>query len=464
MENNKELNEQEPILNTTPQQESVESDLSEMPSMEELLSDADLNLELPKPGELKTGVIVRRNDDEILVSIGAKSEGLIPSRELSQLSEEELAEMTVGSDITVVVITLEDSHGNLVLSYARAKEEADWDHAETLRESGELYESEIAGYNKGGLIVKLGQLRGFVPASQVSLSRRMAYGGSTPDQRWGKMVGQPIIVKVLEVDRERQRLIFSELAVLQESREIFKERLLSEISVGDELDGRVTSLADFGAFVNINGADGLVHLTEISWNRIKHPNEVLKVGESVNVRVISIDEERKRIGLSIKQLLADPWPEKVSHLKEGQLVQARIVRLVKFGAFARIEGTDIEGLVHISELSDQRVEHPKEVLAEDEELTLRIVRIEPDQHRIGLSLRKVHSAQYAELDLQMALSAAAAQIGVEEVDMDAIDVEEASAAEAEEEAVAEVEETEAVDEETDAQEEEAEEAEEEKSE
>ncbi len=367
METNKELNEQELILNETPEQESVESDpSSEMPSMEELLSDEDLNLELPKPGELKTGVIVRKNDDEILVSIGAKSEGLIPGRELSQITEAELEKMIVGSEITVVVVTLEDTQGNLILSYTRAQEEADWDEAEKLRESEELYESEIAGYNKGGLIVKLGQLRGFVPASQVSLSRRMAYGGSTPDQRWGKMVGQPIIVKVLEVDRERQRLIFSELAVLQESREIFKERLLNEISVGDELDGRVTSLADFGAFVNINGADGLVHLTEISWDRIKHPSDVLKVGQSVRVRVISIDEERKRIGLSIKQLLEDPWPEKVAHLKEGQLVQARIVRLVKFGAFARIEGTDIEGLIHISELSDQRVEHPKEVLTEDE--------------------------------------------------------------------------------------------------
>ncbi len=426
METNKELNEQELILNETPEQESVESDpSSEMPSMEELLSDEDLNLELPKPGELKTGVIVRKNDDEILVSIGAKSEGLIPGRELSQITEAELEKMIVGSEITVVVVTLEDTQGNLILSYTRAQEEADWDEAEKLRESEELYESEIAGYNKGGLIVKLGQLRGFVPASQVSLSRRMAYGGSTPDQRWGKMVGQPIIVKVLEVDRERQRLIFSELAVLQESREIFKERLLNEISVGDELDGRVTSLADFGAFVNINGADGLVHLTEISWDRIKHPSDVLKVGQSVRVRVISIDEERKRIGLSIKQLLEDPWPEKVAHLKEGQLVQARIVRLVKFGAFARIEGTDIEGLIHISELSDQRVEHPKEVLTEDEELTLRIVRIEPEQHRIGLSLRKVHSPQYAELDLQMALEAAAEADKEEEL-------EEAPAAEVEE--------------------------------
>ena len=394
----------EPAVEETPAEEPEEEPAA-MPTMAELLDEEDLNLELPKPGETKTGFIVRRNEDEILVSIGAKSEGVIPGREFSQIPDEELAELIVGAEVKVVVVTLEDSHGNLVLSYTRAQEEADWDKAEKLLADESLYESEIAGYNKGGLIVKLGQLRGFVPASQVSLSRRMAYGGSTPDQRWGKMVGQPIIVKVLEVDRERQRLIFSELAVLQESREIFKERLLQEISIGDEIDGRVTSLADFGAFVNINGADGLVHLTEISWDRIKHPSDVLKVGESVRVRVISIDEERKRIGLSIRQLLDDPWPEKVAHLREGQLIQCKIVRLVKFGAFARLEGTDIEGLVHISELSEQRVEHPKEVLAEGEELTLRIVRIEADKHRIGLSLKKVHSAAYSELDLEMALAA-----------------------------------------------------------
>jgi small subunit ribosomal protein S1 len=441
MENAEEQTEQEPIVETTTQQEDAakpetttfETDKSQMPSMEELLSESDLNMELPRPGETKTGFIVRRNDDEILVSIGAKSEGVIPGRELSQLSDEELAELTVGAEVTVVVVTLEDSHGNLVLSYTRAQEEADWDKAEKLLASEALYESEIAGYNKGGLIVKLGQLRGFVPASQVSLSRRMAYGGSTPDQRWGKMIGQPIILKVLEVDRERQRLIFSELAVLQESREIFKERLLSEISIGDEIDGRVTSLADFGAFVNINGADGLVHLTEISWDRIKHPSDVLKVGEQVRVRVISIDEERKRIGLSIRQLQDDPWPEKVGHLREGQLIQARIVRLVKFGAFARLEGLDIEGLVHISELSEQRVEHPKEVLTEGEDLTLRIVRIEPDQHRIGLSLRKVHSAAYAELDLEMALAEPVKPAVDEAVDETSAD-EEAPAAEAEMEA------------------------------
>jgi small subunit ribosomal protein S1 len=411
MEQNKEQVEQEISLDD--ESTVTEEANNEMPSMAELLAEEDLSLELPQAGDLKKGMIVNRTDDEILVSIGAKSEGIIPSRELNQLDDEELAELQVGTEINVYVVSPEDSHGNLVLSYMRALEEKDWDVAEKFENSGELYESKISGYNKGGLIVKMGSLRGFVPASQVSLSRRASVSASTPDQRWGKMVGDSIIVRVIEVDRSRRRLIFSELAALQESREIFKERLLSEIAVGDELEGHVTSLADFGAFVNINGADGLVHLTEISWDRIRHPSQILKVGQEVNVKVISIDQDKKRIGLSIRQLLPDPWPEKVSKFQEGQLVNANIVRLVKFGAFARLEGTDLEGLIHISELSEHRIEHPKEVVAEGDDLTLRIIRIDTDQHRIGLSLRKVHSAAYAELDLKMAM-AAESDAGVQE--------------------------------------------------
>jgi small subunit ribosomal protein S1 len=401
MEDNKEQEEREENLSTPPTQPEESNSL---PSMAELLDETNLELEFPKPGEIKSGIVVRRNDDEILVGIGAKSEGIIPARELSQIDPEELARLTVGAEVLVYVVTLEDQHGNLVLSRARAMEEEDWNRAEQLQKSGEIYQGEISGYNKGGLIVKLGQLRGFLPASQVSLSRKMAATGSTPDQRWGKMVNEPIVVRVIEVDRERHRLIFSEQQAVQESREMVKDRLLAEISVGDEIEGRVTSLADFGAFVNINGADGLVHLTEISWERVKHPSEVLKVGQRVRVRVISIDGDRKRIGLSIRQLQSDPWPQKVASLTEGQLVQAKIVRLTKFGAFARLDNTDLEGLIHISELSNERVEHPKEVVSEGEELTLRILRIEMDQHRIGLSLRKVHSTQYADIDYQMAMS------------------------------------------------------------
>ncbi len=376
----------------------------EQPSMADLLAQEELSLDSPRQGQIRSGVVVGMNDDEILVSIGTKSEGIIPGKEISQLDPEERAFIEMGKEITVYVVTPEDDNGNLLLSRAKAIEEEDWSQAEKLVVSNEVHEGTVAGYNKGGLIVKMGRLRGFVPASQVSPSRRMAYGGNTPDQRWAKMTGQSIIVKTIEVDRERRRLIFSELAALQESREIFKERLLEEIKEGDVLNGRVTSLADFGAFVNINGADGLVHMTEISWEHITHPSQTLKIGQEVKVKVINIDGEHKRIGLSIRQLLSDPWPTKVASFREGQLVQAKIVRLAKFGAFARIENTDLEGLIHISELSDQRVEHPKEVLKDGDVLTLRVIKIDPSNHRIGLSLRKVHSLAYADLDLKMALA------------------------------------------------------------
>jgi small subunit ribosomal protein S1 len=210
-------------------------------------------------------------------------------------------------------------------------------------------------------------------------------------------------VRVIEVDRARRRLILSERLALQETRETLKDRLLDELTEGDVRTGRVTSLADFGAFVNIDGADGLVHLSEISWERIQHPNEVLKVGDEVKVKVISVDRERKRIGLSIRQLQQDPWMQKVGELKEGMLVEGTITHLTKFGAFAKI-GDDLEGLIHVSELSDQRVVHPKEVVKEGDVLTLRVIKIDPERRRIGLSRKKVDSAAYADLDWKMALS------------------------------------------------------------
>jgi ribosomal protein S1 len=231
----------------------------------------------------------------------------------------------------------------------------------------------------------------------------MDASGNTPEQRWGAMIDQSIRVTVIEVDRERRRLILSERAALQETRETLKERLLDELSEGDIRLGRVTSLADFGAFVNIEGADGLVHLSEISWERIDHPRDVLKVGQEVRVKVIGVDRERKRIGLSIRQLQEDPWVNKVSHLREGQLVEGTITHLTKFGAFARL-GEDLEGLIHISELSEQRVAHPKEVIHEGDIVTLRVIKIEPERHRIGLSLRKVDSPAYADLDWKTTLA------------------------------------------------------------
>jgi len=385
-------------------------------TMEQLLSQGDLDLGMPKPGDVVTGVVASISDEEIMVSIGAKSEGVIPAREVDQLAPEERAKLKVGQEIQVFVVSPEGARGTMQLSYTRSMEDDDWVQAEDLLKSKESYEGEITGFNKGGLIVQVGRLRGFVPASQVSQTRRMRYQGDTPEARWSEMSGEKLVARVIEVDRERRRLILSERAATQESREAMKERLLTEINIGETRRGRVTSLANFGAFVNINGADGLVHLSELSWERVDHPSKMLKVGDEVDVKVISIDQERRRIGLSLRQLQSDPWENHVSRYKVGQLVEGTITRLVKFGAFARIDDY-VEGLIHISELSPDRIEHPKEVVNEGDKVALRIIRIEPDKRRIGLSLRKVDSAQYSEQDLDAAL----AEAGLEDEDSERVE-------------------------------------------
>jgi small subunit ribosomal protein S1 len=275
-----------------------------------------------------------------------------------------------------------------------------WKSVEEQMEDDEIIESKVIGYNKGGLIVDVYGLRGFVPGSQISALRRSQAIGDTPEQRWAKMINEPISVRIIEVDKSRRRLICSERAASSESRQSIKERVIDELQEGEVHTGRVTSLADFGAFVNINGADGLVHLSELSWDRISHPKEILEVGQEVKVKVINIDSERKRIGLSLRALSDDPWRSRIEKFSVGQLVEGVITRLTKFGAFARLE-SDIEGLIHISEISENRIEHPKEVLKEGEVVALRIIRIDPEQHRIGLSLRKVDSAAFADKDFKL---------------------------------------------------------------
>ena len=376
-------------------------------TMEDLLEAEGFSLEFPKTGEIRTGVITSITDNEVLVGIGAKSEGVIPKRDLERLSEEESAAIQIGNEISVYVVSV-DSDGTAKLSYTRALEAKDWDEAERMRDNKETFHGTVAGVNKGGLVVRFGRLRGFIPASQVSRERRLSVGGGRPDkdlEAWKALIGQPIAVRVIEVDRERRRLILSERAAARESREVLKEQLLETLQVGDVRTGRVTSLTNFGAFVNIDGADGLVHLSEISWERVGKASDVLKVGQEVTVKVIEVDRERKRIGLSIRQLQEDPWKQKTRGLREGMLVNAVITRLEKFGAFARLEN-GLEGLIHISELSTQHVEHPREVVHEGDEVTLRIVRIDPERRRIGLSLKKVDSLAYADLDLRLAMEEA----------------------------------------------------------
>ena len=387
-----EVPEENQIVENHPEERPV----SNAASMESLLEEEGLTLDFPKQGEIRTGVIASIGDNEILVSVGTKSEGVIPGKEKELIPADTLATLEVGMEIPVYVINPEDQNGNLVLSYMRAREEQDWAEVEELQKGNLVYDGKVIGYNKGGLIVPIGTLRGFVPASQVSVMRR-AEGNESLDARWSKMVGEPIRVQVIEVDRSRHRLILSERLALQETRETIKDRLLDELQEGDIRTGRVTSLADFGAFVNIDGADGLVHLSEISWERIEHPNEVLKVGQEVKVKVIAVDQDRKRIGLSIRQLQKDPWTLKVSSLKEGQLVEGTITHLTKFGAFARLDD-DLEGLIHISELSESRINHPKEMVKENDVVTLRVIKVDAERRRIGLSLRRVDSMAYAEQD------------------------------------------------------------------
>jgi small subunit ribosomal protein S1 len=365
--------------------------------MASLLEAEGLAIDFPTQGEIRQGVIASITPGQILVSVGTKSEGIISGKEYELIPTDELADLKLGQEIPVFVVNPEDSSGNLVLSYMRAREEEGWQIVETMVSKKDSYHSSVIGYNKGGLIVPVGGLRGFVPASQISFSRRAGMTGDTPEQRWSRMIGQEIDVCVIEVDRERRRLILSERQASSETRDSLKERVIDELKEGQIVTGRVTSLADFGVFVNVNGADGLVHLSEISWDRITHPNEVLKVGEEVKVKVISIDREKKRIGLSIRQLLSDPWDQKAAEFQVGQLVEGEITRLTKFGAFARLSD-DIEGLIHISEISEKRIEHPKEVLKEGDSCTLRIIKIDNDNHRIGLSLRRVDSMAYADMD------------------------------------------------------------------
>jgi small subunit ribosomal protein S1 len=389
-----------PAQGSEAHQQGEQSTNNNNQTMESLLQEQDLNVDLPQSGEIRTGVIASISPSQILVSIGAKSEGVVSGRELEQLTAEEREALKVGQEVPVFVLNPEDANGNVVLSLKRAQEQISWDNVEKLVSSDEVVDSKVMGFNKGGLIVGMEGLRGFVPSSQISAMRRSQSTGDTPEQRWQKMIGQPITVRVIEVDRERRRLILSERAASTESRQSIKERVIEELEEGKVYTGRVTSLANFGAFININGADGLVHLSELSWEHIDHPREVLEVGQEVKVKVINVDKDKKRIGLSVRALQEDPWRSRVEKYSVGQLVEGVITRLTKFGAFARLEG-DIEGLIHISEISDHRIEHPKEVLKEGEVKSLRVIRIDPEQHRIGLSLRKVDSAAFADKDFKL---------------------------------------------------------------
>ncbi len=354
---------------------------------------------MPARGDLREGTIVSVSRSEILIDIGAKSEGIVDTREVEQMSTEALGRAKAGKEVLVYVVNPEDRNGNIILSLSRAEEEMDWRDAEELLETQDLYEGKIGGYNKGGLLVQMNHIRGFVPASQVDNIRRDIQFGAAPDERWGHMVGEPIQVKVIEVDRQRNRLILSERAAMKEWRESQKDRLLDELQEGETREGQVINLADFGAFVDLGGADGLIHLSELSWKRVTHPREVVKVGDQVRVYVLNVDREQRRIGLSLKRLEPDPWLAIEEEYPVGTLVEGTITKLTKFGAFSRLTGLDdIEGLIHISELSDEHIEHPKQVVNEGQTVTMRVIRVDPQRRRMGLSIKRVDSDEYVDAD------------------------------------------------------------------
>lgn len=356
-----------------------------------------------KRGSIVTGRVLRTSPVQIVIDLGEGREGVVASRELENISSKLLTELKEGAEIEVYIVNPRNNRGETVLSITQAQEEMDWRMAAEYLESKQVYDGRVGGYNKGGLIVRFGLLRGFVPQSQISETRLRGTSGDTPEERYGRIVNQNISVKVMEVDRARNRLILSERAAMREVRQRRKESLITELTVGEEREGTVVSLENFGAFVDIGGAEGLIHLTELSWNHITHPRQVLNVGDKVRVRVISVDTDHNRIGLSLRQLQTDPWDEIRAQYAEGSLVKGIITKLTKFGAFARIVGDQaIEGLIHISELSDERVEHPREVVQRGDELTLRVVKVDVKNRRLGLSLKRVHSAEYLDIDMSQA--------------------------------------------------------------
>ena len=362
--------------------------------MEQFLSDPSHDYKSLKYGDVMDGVIMHVDREELLVDIGSKSEGVVPAREYSSLSQEEKQALSVGDTILVFVVQPENQEGHAVVSIDRARQEKSWRRLQEIFEANQVIEAEVTNYNKGGLLVNLDGVRGFVPASQVTEIR----GGDEASKQadMARLIGTNLPLKVIEINRHRNRLILSERQAVQERRDVMKERLIEELKEGEVRKGRVSSICDFGAFVDIGGADGLVHLSELSWSRVRHPSEVLRVGQEVDVYVLGINAQEKKIALSIKRTQAEPWSRVAAAYEVGQLVRGTVTQLANFGAFARIED-GIEGLIHVSELADERVTHPKQVVSEGQELLLRIIRIDPQRRRMGLSLRRALDTPDTEL-------------------------------------------------------------------
>lgn len=360
-----------------------DDDGAELSLMEQLMQDPAHDYRKLRYGDTIEGMIMRIDREGILVDIGAKSEGVVPTREMQSLTDEERNDLEVGTNILVFVLQTEEKEGQTVLSLDKAREERSWRSLQELYDKGTIVEASVVNYNKGGLLVALDTIRGFVPASQIGTISRSSDSQKQSDM--ARMIGQVLQLKIIEIDRNRNRLILSERQAEQEAREERKEELLETLNEGHICPGTITSLCDFGAFVDIGGADGLVHLSELSWGRVRHPTDVVKVGQQVEVYVLSIDRDRKRIALSLKRTQQEPWATVAERYHLGQIVDGTITQLTPFGAFARIED-GVECLIHISEMGDRTVRHPEQLVSEGQVVQARIIRIDPTRKRMGLSL------------------------------------------------------------------------------
>jgi small subunit ribosomal protein S1 len=377
-----EVEEVEELKESQETQEAPPTD--DVDSMEDLASE-ELDIEEPERGQLRDAIVLDVRKEGLVVDIGGKRDGFVPQSDLDDLTEEEREKFTtIDREVPVVVTDVQGSDGNVECSIAQALEQQDWEEAKRLKKTKEVHETEVVDSNRGGLLVNLGHLQGFVPMSQLIGFSRIR----NPEKRYQRlreMVGDTILLKVIEVNPEHGRLIFSQRAASKEWRARRREQLLEELEPGQIRSGRISQITDFGLFVNLGGIDGLVHVSELSWGRIEDPEEVYKVGQRLKVEVLNVDRERQRIGLSLKALQADPWESVGEKYVVGDLVEGTVSQVVDFGIFVELE-PGIEGLLHNSELISPS---QRDELKSGDKILVKVIRIEPHRRRIGLSVKQV---------------------------------------------------------------------------
>lgn len=361
------------------------------------LLEASFEEEQLERGDLVAGTVLSLDNQGLIIGVGSMRDGFVSRRDLERLGMQP-SDFKVGQDVDVTILRLEDEDGNLVLSISQARQNEDWKLAEDLLQKDEVWRGTVTDANRGGLIILFGNLRGFVPASHVAELPR----GLSEDERTSyltRLVGQLVNLKVIEVNRKRRRLVFSQRDAQRGSRDARKEVLLEELKEGEVRKGVVSGLRDFGAFVDLGGADGLIHISELAWHRVKHPREVLNVGDEVTVYILRLDDEGKRIGLSLKRLQPNPWSIVDEMYHVGQLVDGMVSRLSEFGAFVSME-PGVEALLHVSQISNPAPAHPSEFIREGDRLLMRVISIESDKQRLGLSLKEVTSDEIARWEEQ----------------------------------------------------------------